>query len=74
MAHTTRPKMVQVEAALLQDYKKLLEQSAELVVAVRSWGLHRTMLMVKNADTGEPVRSGTADLETQILKIRKRLK
>lgn len=71
----TKPKTVEVPVVLLKDYKKLLELSAELAVAIRSWGMHqRGPLMVRDADTGEPIRSGTADLEAQILKIRKRLR
>lgn len=70
-----RLKTVEVPAVLLKDYKKLLELSAELAVAIRSWGMHQTgPLMVRDADTGKPVKSGTADLEAQIIKIRKRLK
>jgi hypothetical protein len=68
-----KPKMVQVKAAQLRDYKRLLEQSAELAVAIRSWGMHQSgPLMVRNADTGEVVGSGTADLEATILRLRKR--
>lgn len=55
------------------DAQKLLHLSSELVVTLRSWGLHlpASCLATKDADTRKPVGGYAGDqLEALILKIR----
>lgn len=55
--------------------KKLVDAAAELIVTLRSWGMHqRGPLVSRDADTGEPIPNGSwagEELQQLILQYRK---
>ncbi len=57
-----------------KDVQDLLEEAADLVVALRSWGFHFSgPLIPRDADTGKPTgKPALAKLEKIILKFRKK--
>lgn len=60
-----------------RDANALLEHTAELVVALRSWGFHlsSSCLQPRNADTGkiiDPDSNPLQDIEDIILRIRRK--
>jgi hypothetical protein len=56
------------------ENNELLEAAAELVVTLRSWGLHHTgVLLTRDADTGKPVGGWAGErLEAEVLRLRAR--
>ena len=54
------------------DDNELLEAAAELVVTLRSWGLHHDgLLLLKDADTGKLVGGWAGErLEAEVLRVR----
>lgn len=56
-----------------ENYKKLVNEAAELIITLRSWNLHNSsMLLLKDADTGKPVGGWAGDrLSELILEARK---
>ena len=57
-----------------KDYEDLLDTSSQLLVTVKAWNLHNTILKPRDADTGKPVNSGGSvdALERVILRIRRK--
>ena len=56
----------------MTDNNELLEAAAELVVTLRSWGLHHTgVLLTRDADTLKPVGGWAGErLEAEVLRLR----
>jgi len=56
------------------ENNELLEAAAELVVTLRSWGLHHDgLLLLRDADTGKPVGGWAGErLEAEVLRLRAR--
>jgi len=56
----------------MTDNNELLEAATELVLTLRSWGLHHTgMLLTRDADTGKPVGGWAGErLEAEVLRLR----
>ena len=57
------------------DNNELLEAAAELLVTLRSWGLHHNgPLLTRNADTGKPVGGWAGErLEAEVERLRSRI-
>jgi hypothetical protein len=56
----------------MTNNNELLEAAAELIVTLRSWGLHHTgVLLTRNADTLKPVGGWAGErLEAEVLRVR----
>lgn len=51
-----------------ENYKKLVNEAAELIVTLRAWNLHNSpMLLTKNADTGKPVGGWAGDRVSKLV-------
>jgi hypothetical protein len=66
--------MITLGSKLERQYRKLLEESAELIITLQSWGLHEckgSPLLYRDADTGAPIGGWAGQkVRNRILKIR----
>jgi hypothetical protein len=58
----------------MTNNNELLEAAAELLVTLRSWGLHHDgLLLTRDADTGKPTGGWAGErLEAAMLRVRAR--
>ncbi len=51
-----------------ENYKKLVNEAAELIVTLRSWNLHNhNCLLTRDADTGKPIGGWAGDRVSKLV-------